>query len=117
MELQVPDGFPGALIGALRQHKDEVLAFLGRAESCDLPFPIGYGGLPTAQVETANAVMDKFGIADPVLRKYNVLSWIRGFYQDRGRTAGRYMRLSRPSSYGWGASWTHKGTHNWWRLI
>ena len=48
LELQVPDGFPGALIGALRQHKDEVLAFLGRAESCDLPFPIGYGGLPTA---------------------------------------------------------------------
>lgn len=48
LELQVPDGFPGALIRALRQHKDEVLAFLGRAESCDLPFPIGYGGLPTA---------------------------------------------------------------------
>jgi len=32
--------------------------------------------------------MDKFGIADAVLRKYNVLSWIRGFYHDRGENRG-----------------------------
>jgi hypothetical protein len=50
----------------------------------DLPFPLGYGGLPKAQVDAAEIVNDKFGVKDPVQRKYNVLSWVRGYYQDQG---------------------------------
>ncbi len=37
-----------------------------------------------AQVEAAEAVNGRLGITDPVLRKYNVLTWVQGYYQDRG---------------------------------
>jgi hypothetical protein len=57
-----------------------------------LPFPMGYGGLPQAQVEAAEIVNDKFGIKDPVHRKYNVLSWVRGYYQDRGENCGEHYQ-------------------------
>ena len=56
----------------------------------ELPFPIGYGGLPSAQVEAAETVMDKRGVTDPVLRKYNILTWVRGYYQDRGENHGEH---------------------------
>ncbi|MDA1270670.1 MAG: hypothetical protein O3A93_05355 [Chloroflexi bacterium] len=50
--------------------------------------PGAYGGLPPAQVEAAEALMNRWGVTDPVLRKYNVLSWVRGYYQDRGENQG-----------------------------
>lgn len=56
----------------------------------DLPFPAGYGGLPKAQVEAAEIVNDKFGISDPVHRRYNVVSWVRGHSQDRGENHGEH---------------------------
>ena len=90
LELEVPYGFPETLIEELRDHKFEILAALDPAESMHLPFPIGYGGLPNAQVKAAQAVMDKFEVTDPVLRKYNVISWLRGFYQDRGENHGAH---------------------------
>ena len=34
--------------------------------------------------------MDKWDITDPILRKYNVLSWVRGYYQDRGENHGEH---------------------------
>ena len=56
--------------------------------SFDLPFPIGCGGLPKAQVEAAEAINGRLGISHPVHRKYNVLTWVRGYYQDRGENQG-----------------------------
>jgi hypothetical protein len=79
-------------VEALRKHKAEVTAHLRARPSetslFDLPFPIGYGGLPVAQVELAELVNHKFGISDPVLRKYNVMSWLRGHYLDLGQNHG-----------------------------
>jgi hypothetical protein len=77
---------------ALQQHKAQILIYLKAKDSqvflLDLPFPVGYGGLPRAQVEAAEVINDKLGIKDPVHRKYNVLSWVRGYYQDRGENHG-----------------------------
>ena len=55
-------------------------------EIIDLPFPVGYGGLPAEEVEQAEANNDRLGITDPVERKLNVLSWMRCSYRDRGDT-------------------------------
>jgi len=80
-----------AAVDSLREHKVKVVAQLRhRTDLIDLPFPIGYNGLPRAQVEAAEAVMDRFGIHDPVLRKYNVLSWVRGYYQNREQNRGEH---------------------------
>ena len=71
--------------------KAGMLALLrDRTEDRDLPFPIGYGGLPHAPVEAAEAVMDRRGITDHILRKYNVLSWVRGYYQGRAENHGQH---------------------------
>jgi hypothetical protein len=61
-----------------------------------LPFPLGYGGLPQAQVEAVEIVNDKFGIKDPIHRKYNVLSWVRGYYQDRGENYSEHYKAIKP---------------------
>ena len=94
VKLKAPSPLPADLMASLREHKAEVLDYLevesGKAASFDLPFPIGCGGLPRGQVEAAEAVNDKLGVKDPVHRKYNVLSWIRGYYQDRGENHGEH---------------------------
>ena len=36
----------------------------------------------------AEAWLDKVGIKDPTLRKYNVVSWVRGDLQWRGQNQG-----------------------------
>ena len=52
--------------------------------------------LPKAQVEAAEAINEKFGITDPVHRRYNVLAWVRGYFQDRGENHGyRYEALKK----------------------
>jgi hypothetical protein len=56
----------------------------------DIPFPMGYQGLPRAEVERAIRYLDKYGYTDPVLRKYNILCWIRGYYQDNGKNHGEH---------------------------
>ena len=91
---------PPDLLVEVRQNKAEIVARLRRrTKLIDLPFPIGYGGLPLAQVEMAEAVMDKWGVTDPILRKYNVLSWVRGYYQDVGENhGGHYEALKREQS-------------------
>ena len=85
---------PPDLLVEVRQNKAEIVARLRRrTELIDLPFPIGYGGLALAQVEMAEAVMDKWGVTDPILRKYNVLSWVRGYYQDVGENHGGHYEV------------------------
>src|SRR5918999_4669701 len=76
-------GFPG------REVSEEQLT------AADLPFPLGYGGLPKAQVEVAEVINDKFGITDPVHRKYNVLAWVLGFYQERGEVGSEWYEAVR----------------------
>ena len=50
--------------------------------------------LGITQVEVAEAINEKFGITDPVHRRYNVLAWVRGYFQDRGENHGhRYEAL------------------------
>jgi hypothetical protein len=87
-----PLPLPNDLLSQLRACKAEVRSYLKSQEQGNsqfaLPFPMGYGGLPQAQVEAAEVVNDKLGIKDPVHRKYNVLSWIRGYYQDIGENHG-----------------------------
>jgi hypothetical protein len=87
-----PSPLPGDLITQLRTLKAEVRSYLKSQEQGNslfaLPFPLGYGGLPQAQVEAAEVVNDKLGIKDPVHRKYNVLSWVQGYYQDQGENHG-----------------------------
>jgi hypothetical protein len=85
---------PQELVQEVRKHKGEIIGVLNRGtELTDLPFPIGYGGLPRAQVEMAEAVMDDWGVTDPILRKYNVLSWVRGYYQDVGENHGEHYEI------------------------
>ena len=89
---------PQELLVEVKENKNELLVLVSTSdtsstlltEPTEPPFPIGYGGLPRAQVEAAEAVMNRFGVTDPVLRKYNVLSWIRGHYQDRGENHGKF---------------------------
>ena len=82
---------PSGLLVEVRQNKAEIIARLRRrTKLTDPPFPIGYGGLPLAQVEMVEAVMDKWGVTDPILRKYNVLAWVRGYFQDREENHGPF---------------------------
>ena len=59
----------------------------------NLPFPIGYDGLPRAQVEMALAWLDKVGITDPILQKYNVISWVRSHLQWHGQNRGELYEV------------------------
>ena len=98
VRVEGPSPLPSDLMKRLRDQKAEVQSyFMGRSDesaSLDLPFPIGYGGLPRAQVEAAEAVNNRLGIKHPVIRKYNVLTWVRGYYQDRGENRGeQYERI------------------------
>ena len=63
-----------------------------QARSAELQFPLGYEGLPMAQVEAAEAINSELGITDPVHRKYNVLTWVQGYYQDRGENHGEHYQ-------------------------
>ena len=43
----------------------------------------------------ATAINDEYGITDHKHRRYNVLAWVRGYYQDRGENHGeRYEALT-----------------------
>ena len=56
----------------------------------DITFPMGYQDLPRTEVEAAIRYLDKHGYKDPVLRKYNVLCWVRGYYQENGKNHGSH---------------------------
>jgi hypothetical protein len=81
---------PVDLIAQVKKYKTEIIEHLGP----DTVLPTVNMGLPKAQVEAAETINEKFGITDPVHRRYNVLAWVRGYYQDRGETHGyRYEAL------------------------
>lgn len=88
------------LAETVREHKPELMEYL-KARGAD-----GYlaeAPIPAAQIEMAETVNDKLGITDLDHRRYNVLSWARGYYQDRYENHGEQydalkreqMRLSR----------------------
>ena len=88
------------LADVVREHKPKVMEYL-KARGSD-----GYlaeAPIPAAQIEMAETVNDNFGITDPDHRRYNVLCWARGYYQDRYENHGEQyealkreqMRLSR----------------------
>jgi hypothetical protein len=66
-----------------------------RLTTADLPFPLGYGGFPKAQVEVAEVINNKFGITDPVHRKFNMLAWVLGYYQERGEVGSEWYKAVR----------------------
>ena len=71
----------------LREHKIEIIDCLQRRKGLiDLPWPIGYGGLPVDQVTKAEANNDRENITDPVDRRLNVLSWMRCYYRPKDDT-------------------------------
>ena len=89
---------PSDLVEQLKHHKKEVVAFLrGRRTQSANP-PVGddsrgppadiCGEFPKAQLDMATAINDKFGITDRDHRRYNVLVWVLGYYQDRGDNHG-----------------------------
>ena len=65
----------------------------------DLPFPIGYDGLPRAQVEMAPAWLGKVGVTDPILHKYNVMSWVRRRLQWNGQNRDGLYEASKGEQF------------------
>ncbi len=61
----------------------------GQGQGEELPRTICCSELPKAEIERVDAVMDRLGITDPLLRKYNALAWIRGYYQALGENQGK----------------------------
>ena len=83
---------PIDLIAQVKKYKTEIIEHLGP----DTVLPTVNMGLPKAQVEAAEAINEKFGITDPVHRRYNVLAWVRGYFQNRGETHSyRYEALKK----------------------
>ena len=77
---------PDDLMAEAKAHKAEIVQELSPApmELIDLPWPIGYGGLPADEVAKAEDYNARENITDPVDRRLNVLSWMRCYYRDRG---------------------------------
>ena len=83
---------PIDLFAQVKKYKTEIIEHLGP----DTVLPTVNMGLPKAQVEAAETINEKFGITDPVHRRYNVLAWVRGYFQDRGENHGyRYEALKK----------------------
>lgn len=83
---------PG-LKAMLVKFKPQIMELLPpRTSLYDLPFPVGYGGLPRNDVKIAEVVNDRLGITDPVLRKYNVMSHVRGYYLDLEGSSGEHYK-------------------------
>lgn len=82
------DKVPADLLADVRQHKPEILSRIRhRTDLVDLPWPVGYGGLPVDEVASGEADNDRKGTTDPVERRLNVLNWMRCHYRDIGDTA------------------------------
>ena len=84
---------PPDLLAQVKEHKAGILYRLQRrTELVDLPWPVGYGGLPRAKVEMAETVMNKFGVTDPVKRRYNILASVIVYYQVSGENHGTHYK-------------------------
>ena len=79
------DPLPNDLVRELTDNKPEIIEYIQKHTSLmDLPWPIGYGGLPVGEVIKVENFNDGQDITDPVDRKLNVLSWMWCYYRDRG---------------------------------
>ena len=75
---------PSDLVQELTESKPEIIEYISEHTGLmDLPWPIGYGGLPVNEVTKAESYNDRQGFTDPVDRKLNVLSWMWCYYRDR----------------------------------
>ena len=90
-----PEGIlTASYVEEIRRHKADLLQELKKADSlCDLPFPIGYGGLPENEVVAALGFQDARGITDPIERKLNVLMWLMSGMVWDGDTGELYQRI------------------------
>ena len=83
---------PVDLFDQVKKYKTDIIEHLGP----ETVLQTVNMGLPKAQVEAAEAINEKFGITDLVHRRYNVLAWVRGYFQDRGEDHGyRYEALKK----------------------
>ena len=79
------DPLPNDLVRELTDNKPDIIEYIqNHTGLIDLPWPIGYGGLPVDQVTKAENYNDGQDITDPVDRELNVLSWMWCYYRDRG---------------------------------
>ena len=84
LHVDAANPLPTDLVQELTENKPEIIEYISEHSSAmDLPWPIGYGGLPTDEVTKAEKYNDRQGFTDPVDRKLNVLSWMWCYYQDR----------------------------------
>ena len=84
LHVDAADPLPTDLVQELTENKPEIIEYIAEHSSAmDLPWPLGYGGLPNAEVAKAERYNDRQGFTDPVDRKLNVLSWMWCYYRDR----------------------------------
>jgi hypothetical protein len=55
-----------------------------KTEAGDLPFPLGYGGLDSAEVARAERINLALGMTDPLDSKLSVINWLYQHYRDLG---------------------------------
>jgi hypothetical protein len=82
------------MVERLRDHKAQLIDELRRYDALrDLPFPIGYVGLPIVELEAALRFNYTQGISDPVERKLNILIWIMSSMAGNGDTGEHYQGI------------------------
>ena len=85
IQLRPGSQVPSDLLGEVKEHKLAILSSLQRrTDLIDLPWPVGYGGLPADEVARAEATNDRLGATDPVNRRLNV--WMWSHFRDHGDT-------------------------------
>jgi hypothetical protein len=85
LHVSASDPLPNDLVRELTDNKPEIIEYLQKHTSLmDLPWPIGYGGLPADEVARGEASNDRLGVDDPVARRLNVLMWLWSHYRDQG---------------------------------
>ena len=97
LNVSAPQPLPDDLIQKLTDNKPEIIEYIrNHTDLIDLPWPIGYGGLPVTEVTKADIYNDRQGITDPVQRRLNVLSWMRCHYRDIGDEDMAHQRARGP---------------------
>ncbi len=100
---------PPDIASALKEHKSEFLDFLLSKQVEEYAHAEFGFGWPPAQVEAAEAVNEGFNITDPDHRRYNVVAWVRGYYQDREENHGEQYAALKREQQRLGRILAHKG--------
>ena len=93
LRLQPGSKVPLEMVEEVRQKKGQIIEEMRAREFLDLPFPIGYGGLPQNEVVASEAMNNHLGITDPIDRKLNVLMWLMSGMVWDGDTGELYQRI------------------------